>query len=184
MSFKTEGDVDIIPPSVVLSDPQNGHEVSYSTARLSAVFSEEMNASTVTESTFTLKNNEGEVNGTVNYASGTATFDATEGRLDLLASYTATITTFVKDSAGIRMEADHIWNFVTLDGSWRTAQLIENDDAGPAGTPQIAVDGSGNAVAVWIQSDGTRYNIWAKHYDSASGTWGAAQLLGSNQTTA
>jgi len=49
--------------------------------------------------------------------------------------------------------------------AWGTAQLIETDDAGEALRPQIAVDGSGNAIAVWQQFDGTRNNIWANRFD-------------------
>jgi hypothetical protein len=42
--------------------------------------------------------------------------------------------------------------------------LIETDDAGSANSPQVAVDASGNAVAIWRQSDGARNNIWANHF--------------------
>jgi len=45
-----------------------------------------------------------------------------------------------------------------------TAQLIETDDAGNANAPQIAFDASSNALAVWQQSDGTRFNIWANRF--------------------
>jgi hypothetical protein len=45
---------------------------------------------------------------------------------------------------------------------WRTAQLIETDDAG---SPQVAADAAGNALAVWQQSDGTRISIWANRYE-------------------
>lgn len=48
--------------------------------------------------------------------------------------------------------------------AWGTAQLLETDNAGGATIPQVAVDGSGNAVVVWEQSDGTRFNIVANHY--------------------
>jgi hypothetical protein len=43
----------------------------------------------------------------------------------------------------------------------------------------LAVDPSGNAIAVWSQSDGGlygRYNIWANRYTPAGG-WGAAELI-------
>ncbi len=44
-----------------------------------------------------------------------------------------------------------------------TAQLIAG--TGAAGYPQIAMDASGNAIAVWSQSDGTRNNIWAHWFN-------------------
>lgn len=59
---------------------------------------------------------------------------------------------------------------------WGAAELIETNDAGNAGNHQIAVDASGNAVAVWQQYDGTRWNIWANYYKVGVG-WGRAGLV-------
>ena len=59
---------------------------------------------------------------------------------------------------------------------WGTAELIETDNAGNAVNPQVAADGSGNAVAVWHQHDGTRYNIWSNRYVAGTG-WGTAELM-------
>ncbi|MEQ6341252.1 MAG: hypothetical protein M3A44_06245 [Gammaproteobacteria bacterium] len=42
--------------------------------------------------------------------------------------------------------------------------------------PQIAVDGNGNAFAVWAKFDGTRKNIWANRYVAGSG-WGRPQMI-------
>lgn len=59
----------------------------------------------------------------------------------------------------------NIWsNRYTANSGWGTAALIETDNAGPADSPQIAIDANGNALAVWEQSDGTRYNIWANRF--------------------
>jgi hypothetical protein len=73
----------------------------------------------------------------------------------------------------------NIWanRFVPATG-WGTATLIETDDAGDALDPQVAVDGSGNAVAVWRQDNGTgtRTNIWASRFVPATG-WGTATLV-------
>jgi len=76
-------------------------------------------------------------------------------------------------SDGIR---DNIWanRYVAGDG-WGRAEPIETG-TGYASNPQIAVDSSGNAVAVWDQSDGTRDNIWANRYVSGTG-WGTAELI-------
>lgn len=73
----------------------------------------------------------------------------------------------------------NIWanRFTFASGSWGTAALIETDNAGHALNPQIAIDGSNNAFAVWYQHDGTRYNIWANRY---SGSWGTSQLIESD----
>ena len=55
-------------------------------------------------------------------------------------------------------------NRYTVGTGWGTAALIETDNAGHATGSEIAFDVSGNAMAVWLQSDGTRYNIWANRY--------------------
>ena len=59
---------------------------------------------------------------------------------------------------------------------WGAAGAIETDDAANAFYSQIGVDGSGNTIAVWHQSDGVRDNIWANRYTAAAG-WGTAVLI-------
>jgi len=69
-----------------------------------------------------------------------------------------------------------IWaNRYEVGIGWGEAQLIETDDVGNAEKPQVAVDASGNAIAVWYQFDGTRLNIWSNRYVVGTG-WGAPQL--------
>ena len=72
---------------------------------------------------------------------------------------------------------DNIWiNRYTPGSGWDTAELIETGNSGDAYYPQIDIEGSGNAIAVWQQFDGTRTNIWANRYTTGSG-WGSAQLI-------
>jgi hypothetical protein len=72
---------------------------------------------------------------------------------------------------------NNIWaNRYTPASGWGTAVLIETDNAGTAYEPQVAIDSSGDAMAVWRQSDGTQYNIWANRYTSGTG-WGTAVLI-------
>jgi hypothetical protein len=54
--------------------------------------------------------------------------------------------------------------------------LIETDNAGDAGTPSIAMNANGDAVAAWHQSDGTRTNVWANRYLAGTG-WGSPSLI-------
>jgi len=65
-------------------------------------------------------------------------------------------------SDGVR---NNIWANRFDGTSWGTATLIETDNTGGAGYPQIAFDGNGNALAVWYQSDGVRNNIWANRFE-------------------
>ncbi|MCP4002506.1 MAG: hypothetical protein GY727_16520, partial [Gammaproteobacteria bacterium] len=53
---------------------------------------------------------------------------------------------------------------------------IEIDDLGNAFSPQIAFDGSGNAMAVWYQHDGTYDSIYANRYVAGTGWAGAATI--------
>ena len=76
----------------------------------------------------------------------------------------------------------NIWaNRFTLAAGWGAAELIENDDTGSATRPQVAINPSGNAVAVWQQSDGTRENIWSNRY-TPTGGWGTAELVETDDT--
>jgi len=61
---------------------------------------------------------------------------------------------------------------------WGTDLPLENDNAGDAERPHVAVDASGNAVAVWQQSDATRrFDIWSARYDATSDHWLDAELI-------
>lgn len=76
-----------------------------------------------------------------------------------------------------------IWaNRYIADTGWETAQLLETDDTGDAVGPQIALDPNGNGLAVWQQSDGTRTNIWAKHFTAGTTSWGTTDLIESDNT--
>jgi len=66
-------------------------------------------------------------------------------------------------------------NHFTPVSGWGTAGLIE-DNHGDALHPQVAIDPNGNAIVIWWQSDGTRYNICANRFTPASG-WGTAGLI-------
>ncbi|MFV2057871.1 MAG: Ig-like domain-containing protein [Thiohalomonadales bacterium] len=69
-------------------------------------------------------------------------------------------------------------------GSWGTAELLETDNIQFHGVlaPQIAMDPNGNALAIWSQAPGASgpYNLWSNRFDIASKTWGAAQLIETN----
>jgi hypothetical protein len=67
-------------------------------------------------------------------------------------------------------------NRYTAGVGWGTATLIESDSAGDASIPQIACAANGDAVAVWVQSDGTRGNVVSNRYTAGAG-WGAATLV-------
>ncbi|MBV1913759.1 MAG: hypothetical protein KUG72_00130 [Pseudomonadales bacterium] len=70
---------------------------------------------------------------------------------------------------------NNIWANRFDGSSWGTAELIETDNASNSSVPQIAVDASGDALAVWVQFEDGRRNIWANHFDGIS--WDTAELI-------
>lgn len=73
---------------------------------------------------------------------------------------------------------NNIWaNRYNIGSGWGTAQTIETGD-GDGLQPDVGFDASGDAVAIWIQSDGTEFSVYANRYDydavSGTGTWGSA----------
>ena len=60
------------------------------------------------------------------------------------------------------------------------ARLIETDNAGETLAPQVAMSQYGNAIAVWYQWDGTRFNIWANRLNEFDWNWGTAGLIEGN----
>jgi hypothetical protein len=76
----------------------------------------------------------------------------------------------------------NVWaNRYVAGSGWGTATMIENNNAGDAGIPSIAMNASGAAVAVWHQWDGTHNKIWANHFVAASG-WGTPLLIETDNT--
>lgn len=59
----------------------------------------------------------------------------------------------------------NVWSNRYLTGlGWGNAELIETENSGSAAGPKISIDRSGNALAVWPQYDGTRYNICSNYW--------------------
>ena len=77
------------------------------------------------------------------------------------------------DDAGVAIS---IWaNRYDVGSGWGTATLIETG-SGAADNADVAMDSSGNATAVWKQSDGTSNNIYANRYVPGQG-WGTVALI-------
>lgn len=68
--------------------------------------------------------------------------------------------------------SDIMGNHYVVGSGWGTEQFIETDNSGSALEPRISVDAAGNGMAIWRQSNGTRYVVYTSGYDPATG-WGA-----------
>ena len=71
-----------------------------------------------------------------------------------------------------------IWanSYTPATGWGLTPELLETSNIGNAHSPEIVLDANGNAMAIWLQSDGTRDNLWSNYYTSSVG-WGTAALI-------
>jgi hypothetical protein len=67
-------------------------------------------------------------------------------------------------------------NRYTAGGGWGTTATVIESGTGTAVSPQIAIDGDGNAIAVWQQYDGSHWNIYANRY-TPSGGWGTTATV-------
>jgi hypothetical protein len=93
-------------------------------------------------------------------------FDSTTGRVFAVWS----------QAAGTSCQC--IWsNQYTVGSGWGTPRMIASGSALRAFIPQIAVDGFGNAYAVWTESDdGQHFDITANRF-AAGGDWDAPVMI-------
>lgn len=90
------------------------------------------------------------------------------------------IAVWAQDDSGIDTleRCLNIWsNRYVPSSGWEGPQRIDTNQCEVANLPNIAIDGAGNALAVWVE--GSNNSIWANRYVPGSG-WGTAQIIGSN----
>ncbi len=171
--------LDATPPTVILTFPANDEPPVAINTVISATFSEPMATTTLTTETFTVSADGNAIAGTISYVGPTATFTPT-AILSEATTFTATITTGAMDLANNPLAAHFSWTFTTAPPKvWGQAARIETNNDWNAYSPQVAMDGNGNAIAVWSQTDGPNDNILANRYISATG-WGGATLIETN----
>ena len=110
--FTTGNTADVIPPTVISTDPGNGATSVLLNKKITATFSEAMNPLTINITTFLLKQGATSITGTVTYTGVTAMFTPS-ANFAINTLYTATITTGVKDLAGNAMLVNYTWSFTT-----------------------------------------------------------------------
>ncbi|VAX06226.1 hypothetical protein MNBD_GAMMA25-998 [hydrothermal vent metagenome] len=172
--------VDTSAPTVSSTSPENSATAVARNSTFTAAFDEDIFAVTVDAASFTLEESgSNSISGSVSFdsASNVASF-APDNELAMLTAYTATLSTVITDLSGNALAEDYRWSFTTADGAWNNAELIETGTGGVI-NPQIAVDSSGKALAVWQQDDGDRTKIWANRFDGTS--WGdSAEQIDTN----
>ena len=125
----------------------------------------------------------------ISYAAATSSW-GTERQLRLDVGSTSGKPQVAIDAAGnalavwIQIDAgtQTIWASRYTAGTsniWGTAAKIQANNTDSASAPWIAMDPNGNAIAAWMQNDGTLQNIWAAAYTAGTG-WGTAALIETN----
>ena len=69
-------------------------------------------------------------------------------------------------------------NRYVAGSGWLTPIRIDSDNANSAASPQVAMDGNGNAVVVWMQNT----EIWTNRYTAGVG-WGTATIISTGGTS-
>ncbi len=147
---------------------------------ITASLSKEIDSSSVTPQSFSVSEGETVIAGALSVEGGEISFLPSHD-LSLETLYTVRLTTAISDLSGIGMASPYEWSFMTRGKIWQTPALIETENTGDAENLTLAVCGSGAAIAVWGQRDGSDMYIWANHYDPDTG-WGTAEII-QNSTT-
>jgi hypothetical protein len=74
------------------------------------------------------------------------------------------------NAMAVWVQGNDIWaNRYVVGKGWASASLISSplieQTTEPASSPQVVMDVSGNAIAIWVQSDGTSPSIWANRFN-------------------
>jgi len=69
------------------------------------------------------------------------------------------------------------YNAQALTPDWETDVAIDGANINDARYPKVAFDGFGNAIVVWLQSDGTADSIYTNRFEPSGAGWGSPELL-------
>ena len=103
-------------PIVISTNPNNNSSGVAVNTSPTASFNMAMNPTTINTNSFKLKQGTTNIAGAVSFSGTTASFNPT---VDLIpnTTYTATISTLAKNTTGIGLSSDYVWNFTTLSGA-------------------------------------------------------------------
>ncbi len=181
--------VDNIAPALLSMLPENGSNTAERTQPVVVTFDEAMLDTSIivslesAEPSLQVKNSGGApVAGQLVFSPlSNALAFTPDNPLELLESYVVTLRPNITDLAGNNLQGTSSYAFTVRDGIWQQPTLLEHNNTGTAWNPNLAVDSKGNALAVWRQHDGWRYNIWASYFMPATG-WSAPVLIEANNT--
>ncbi len=171
------GGLEEIAPVVIQVSPQDMATDVEPDTTIRAQFNTELDEASVTPTSFLVRRPDGtSVAGSVALdTTGLTAIFSPDSALDLMSPFAAALTTGIRSTDGLRLDANFVWSFTTRAGAWREAEPLETDDV-DATSPQVALDASGRAIAVWSQSDGVSPRIWASRFVPGTG-WGDAIII-------
>jgi hypothetical protein len=120
-------------PKVTSTSPLNAATGTPLNGKVIVTFSKAMNPTTITTTTFNLKHGTALVTGTVTYTGTTATFSPSVN-LGALTAHTATISTGAKDTSGLALAANFVWNFTTGNAPDTSPPLVSFVSPTPGAT--------------------------------------------------
>lgn len=137
-------------------------------------FSEEIDAATATTDVVTLETFAGTqpISVAVN---GTQLIITPAARLLPETIYTVSVGTGLRSRDADALAAVATAKFTT-GGTWKSTAYIGNDETLTIYNSQIATVGDNGAVAVWSQSDGSRWHVMSNRYTQTGG-WGVAEEI-------
>jgi hypothetical protein len=68
-------------------------------------------------------------------------------------------------------------NVQAVPGGWGSSTTLLETGTGDASSPQVAMDGIGHAIAVWVQTDSSGHQSIFANRLSVFGTWGTATVI-------
>jgi Bacterial Ig-like domain len=169
----------LVPLTVAGSSPVIGAINVVRNTNWIVVFSTTLAAATISDSVLSLTSAAGPQAFTFTVSGNQITL-LPSGALLPLTEYTLTIGTGIQGALGEQLASTVAISMTTEDRGWETARAIETNTAvNQAFGPTVAFGASGDALAIWYQYDGTRYNIWSDSYSPVS-NWGTSALLHSS----
>ncbi len=93
------------------------------------------------------------------------------GEVEVVVDDNAIVTVVWSQHDGTRYD---LYGVRYVSGAWEaTPTLLETENLGNVSSPSIVRNGN-NLLVLWLQSDGTRQNLWAKWYD---GGWATSNKI-------
>jgi len=117
----------IVPPTVISTDPQNLANGVALNKIIKATFSKAMNPLTIIGANVTVSANGNPINGVVTYSNNIVTFTPATALLSNT-TYTGKISKNVEDTSGVNLVADYTWTFTTLQPVAPTVILTDPDN--------------------------------------------------------